>query len=195
MKYSTTLLLGVGLTLTFLYACGASVHLPIYQTETEWVHLQEWPSGYPVQTNLSHPTDLEPVILRNILQRIRYRQSTLFTFHMGPPQPLFSHSQLTLLASELSQAFAQALPEEVVAFRLRQNPDSTSYTTGFCFLSDHELHLVIQEREQPDYESPANQSGPPMMRWEFALQQGQRLLTYQTHSAHYFPHWLVTSFR
>ncbi|MDH3504931.1 MAG: hypothetical protein OEM58_10455 [Nitrospirota bacterium] len=172
-------------------SCSSPPHMTIYQTETEWIDLREWPSGYPVLTNLSHPADLGATSVREILQTIRHRQSALFSFHMGNPSPTFSEYQLTLLASELSKAFGQALPEEVIAFRVRKEKTGNLYTKGFCFIHEHQLHLVIQELQQPNFDSPANQTRPATVRWEFALQEGQRVFAPRPGSTHDFPHWLI----
>ncbi|MDH5563727.1 MAG: hypothetical protein OEY91_08925 [Nitrospirota bacterium] len=192
MIYQTILLVSVCLTHVFLASCGSPVHLSIYQTETEWVDLREWPSGYPMLTNLSHPADLEAAQLRELLQNIQYRQSALFSFHMGKLHSTFSEYQLTLLASELPKAFGQALPEEVIAFRVRNEQTGHLYTKGFGFIHEQELHLVIQELQQPDFYSPNNQTGPPTVRWEFTPQTGQRRFAPRPGSTHDFPHWIIT---
>ena len=192
MIYRTILLVSVFLAHVFLVSCSTPIHLSIYQTKTEWINLREWPSGYPVLTNLSHPADLEVVQLRELLQNIQYRQSALFSFHMGKLHSTFSEYQLTLLASELPKAFRQVLPEEVIAFRVRNEKASNLYTKGFCFIHEHELHLVIQELQQPDFYSPDNQTGPPTVRWEFTPQTGQRKFAPRPGSPHDFPHWIIT---
>jgi len=182
---------GLCLLLVAGVSCSSPSHMTIYQTEGEWVALREWPSGYPWLTNLSHPADFDTAQLRQLLQTIRYQQSLLFSFHMGNPHPAFSEYQLTLLASELSKAFEQALPEEVIAFKVRNKREGHLSTKGFCFIHEHALHLVIQEFHQPDFASPATQTGPPTVRWAFALQEGQRVFVSPTGSTHDFPHWLI----
>jgi len=185
-------MVGVMLTIILCTSCVSPVHLSIYQTETEWVDLREWPIGYPMLSNLSHPVEIESTKLREVLQNIRYRQSELFSFHMGKQHPAFSEYQLALLAAELRKAFGQALPEEVIAFRVRNEQTGHLYTKGFSFILEDELHLVIQELQQPDFDSPANQTRPPTVRWEFAPQVGQHIFAPLSHSTHDFPHWIIT---
>jgi len=184
--------MGVMLTLILCSSCASPIHLSTYQTDTEWIDLREWPSGYPVLTNLSHPTDLEATQLRELLQNIQYRQSELFSSHMGKRHPAFSEYQLTLLASELPKAFAQALPEEVIDFRVRNDQASHFYTKGFCFIHQDEFHLIIQELQQSTYDISSNLARPPTVHWKFAPQPNQRMFTPSSRSTHDFPHWIIT---
>lgn len=182
-----------GLSVLFLVtvSCSSPPHLTIYQTETEWVDLREWPSGYPVLTNLSHPADLEPSQLRELLHNIQYRQSELFSSHMGKRYPTFSEYQVVLLASELSKAFGQALPQEVVDFRVKSEETGHLYTKGFCFIYQGEFHLIVQELQQATYDISYNQARPPTIHWEFSPQPDQRMFTPSSRSSHDFPHWII----
>ncbi len=173
-------------------SCTSPPHMTIYQTETEWVDLREWPSGYPTLTNLSHPTDLEPGQLRELLEHIQYKQSELFSSHMGKRHPVFSESQLTLLTPELTKAFGQALPEEVIDFRVRKEQTGHRYTKGFCFIYQDEFHLIIQELQQPTFDSSAYLARPLTIHWKFSPQRNQRMFTPSSRSTHDFPHWIIT---
>ena len=184
--------LGLGFLCALAMSCASPPHMTIYQTETEWVDLREWPSGYPVLTNLSHPADFEATQLREILQNIGYRQSELFSSHMGKRRPTFSDYQLALLATELPKAFGQALPEEVIDFRVRNEQTGHLYTKGFCFIHQGELHLIIQELQQATYNIYDNLPRPPTIHWEFTPQPDQRLFTPSSRSTHDFPHWIIT---
>ncbi len=188
MKY----LVGTWVLFTLLMSCTSPVHMTIYQTETEWVDLRGWPSGYPVHSNLSHPADLQPRQIQDLLEHIRYRQSELFSSHMGNPHPIFSEYQLTLLTSELVKAFGQALPEEVIDFRMRNEQTSHRYTKGFCFIYQDEFHLVIQELQQATYDSSEIFARPSTHHWKFSPQHNQRMFTPSSRSTHEFPHWIIT---
>ena len=192
MNVRLNTLLGIWVLCAFVVSCSTSAHMTIYQTETEWVDLREWPSGYPILTNFAHPADLEAAQLREILHNIQYRQSEMFSSHMGKRHPTFSDHQLALLTSELPKAFAQALPEEVIDFRVRNDQASHRYTKGFCFIHQNEFHLIIQELQQATYDSSASLARPPMIRWEFFPQSNQRMFTPSSRSTHDFPHWIIT---
>lgn len=99
-------------------SCSSPPHLNIYQTDTEWVDLREWPRGYPTGTKHSHPVTLEPETIREVLLKVNYQKSALFSFIMGHTRPVFSEYQLTLLSTELPHAFEQALPEEIISFQV-----------------------------------------------------------------------------
>ncbi len=188
MKY----LVGTWVLFPLLMSCTSPPHMTIYQTETEWVDLREWPSGYPVLTNLSHPADFEATQLRELLQHVQYRQSELFSSHMGKRQPAFSEYQLALLTSELPKAFGQALPQEVIDFRVRNEQTGHLYTKGFCFIHQGEFHLIVQELQQATYDISYNQARPLTVHWEFAPQPNQRMFTPSSRSTHDFPHWIIT---
>lgn len=186
-----TYLFGLWVLSALIVSCSTPPHMTIYQTETEWVDLREWPSGYPVLTNLPHPADLEATQLRELLQNIQYRQSEIFSSHMGKRRPAFSEYQLALLAMELPKAFGQALPEEVIDFRVRNDQTSHLYTKGFCFIRQNEFHLIIQELQQATYDISANQARPPTVHWEFSPQPNQRMFSPSPRSTHDFPHWII----
>ncbi len=185
-------LFGTWALCALVMSCTSPPHMSIYQTETEWVDLREWPSGYLVLTNLSHPIDLEATKLRALLQHIQYQQSELFSSHMGKRRPAFSEYQLALLTSELPKAFGQALPEEVIDFRVRNTPDGHFYTKGFCFIYQEEFHLIIQELRQSTYDSSANFVRPSTIHWKFSPQHNQRMFAPSPRSTHDFPHWIIT---
>lgn len=180
------------LTLILCSSCISPIHLSIYQTDTEWVDLREWPNGYPIITNLSHPVDLEATQLRDLLEHIHYQQSELFSSHMGKRRPTFTEYQVGLLASELPKAFGQALPEEVIDFRIRNDQTRDLYTKGFCFIYQNEFHLIIQELQQPPFDISDHLARPPTIHWEFSPQTTQRTFVPSSGSTHDFPHWIIT---
>ncbi|MDH5428342.1 MAG: hypothetical protein OEZ57_00930 [Nitrospirota bacterium] len=173
-------------------SCTSPPHMTIYQTETEWVDLREWPSGYPILTNFAHPADVETAQLRDLLHQIHYQHSELFSSHMGKRRPTFTDYQVTLLARELPKAFGQALPEEVIDFRVRTDQASHLYTKGFCFIHQNEFHLIIQELQRATFDISASLARPPTIRWEFSPQSTQRMFTPSSRSTHDFPHWIIT---
>ena len=173
-------------------SCASPPHMTIYQTETEWVDLREWPSGYPPLTNFPHPADVETAQLRDLLQHIHYRQSEFFSSRMGERHPAFTKYQVGLLTSELPKAFGQALPEEVIDFRVRTDQTSHLYTKGFCFIHQNEFHLIIQELQRATFDISASLASPPTIHWEFSPQTGQRRFTPSSRSTHDFPHWIIT---
>jgi len=182
---------GLSLLLMTSGACSAPPHLTLYQAETEWVDLREWPSGYRTGTTDSHPATLEPETIRKILLKVNYQESTLFASLMGHTRPVFSEYQVTLLSSELSRAFEQVLPEEIISFQVRNEENGNRHTKGFCFFQNNDFHLIIQELDQPDFYSQASEPRPMTIRWKFSPKEGQRLSSAHLEKNRGNPHWLI----
>jgi len=189
------LLMSLSLTVAVLASCGSPIHLSIYRTQTEWVDLREWPSGYPTGAKHSHPVALEPETIREVLSKVNYQKSTLFAFVMGHTRPVFSDYQVTLLSSELSRAFEQVLPQEIISFQVRNEENGNRHTKGFCFFLEHEFHLIIQELDQPDFYSQASEPRPMTSHWKFSPKKGQRLFSSHLGQKAEYPHWLIIPVR
>lgn len=138
----------------------------------------------------THPATVDTNVLRSLLQSVHYRQSTVFAFVLGNPRPVFTPYQLSLLSEYLPRAFEQALPQEVIYFRLRDEPDGLRRTIGWCFLIDSELHLVFEEIRQPMVQPKELAPQPIAKRWELVPQPGQRRFVSRSKGAPE-PNWFI----
>ncbi len=175
---------------TLLSACGGLPHLTIYERDGDRVVLQDLPSGYPELPKYDHPASLPPKGLLQLFQGVLYRQSGALPLAWQPPRTVFTERQQELLATQLANAFGQVLPEEVVAFSVHDDKDSEMYTSGFCFVADNELHLVIENLREFTYvgEHKPYQQEP---RWELLPGFGQRLHPTRPPAKGVDPHWIV----
>lgn len=185
------LLSGCVLSLMVLTSCTASPHLIIYQANQESIDLREWPVGYTEPPLHGHPQTLPPETMESILRSLYYRESMLFSFLMGTPKHLFTDYQITRLAETMSKAFGQALPQEVVAFRVRTDADSSRFTSGFSFIQDAELHVVLETIKMPDFQNKNITSQPNTLRTELVPQSGQRLFSTKADQKGTMSNWVV----
>jgi len=174
-------------------SCSSPPHLILYNTETEWVDLREWPVSYTPVGSHSHPFDLSSDEVGRILRSVYYRESILFSFVLGKPKRLFSEYQLDLLSNYLSRAFDQALPQEIVAFKIKEEKDSLRYTEGFCFRLHDDFHLVIEEFNTLDFHNKETRPQPTNSRTEFVPQKGQRLFASRSEGKGLIKNWIVIS--
>ena len=179
------------LTTSLCSACGIGLpHLVTYQRDADRVVLQDLPSGYPVLPKYDHPATLSPNVLLPLFRGLLYRQSGALPLTWQPPRTVLTERQQDLLATQLAGAFAQVLAEEVVAFRVHDEKDREIYTSGFCFVTGHELHLIFEHVKEFTYvgEPKPYQQEP---RWELVPGSGQRLFTKDASRKGADPHWIV----
>ncbi len=172
-------------------ACTSPPHLVVYQADKEQIDLREWPVGYAAQPPHAHPQSLSPETMHRMLRSVYYRESVLFSFLLGNPKPLFTDYQIDRLTSTLPQAFDQALPQEVVAFRLRADADSSRYSSGFCFIADDALHLVVDAIRAQDIQPNDTLPQPNTVRTELVPRSGQRLFSTDKVRKGTIPNWIV----
>jgi len=172
-------------------ACTSPPHLVVYQSDKDRVDLREWPVGYPAQPPHAHPQFLSPETMQRILRSVYYRESVLFSFLLSSPKPVFTDYQIDRLTSTLPKAFGQALPQEVVAFRLQADADSTRYSSGFCFITDNALHLVVDAIRAQDFQPKGTMPQPNTTRMELVPQTGQRLFSGKNEQKGTMPNWIV----
>jgi len=180
-----------GFLLMLASACSHPPHLVVYQTDTEWVDLREMPAGYADLPPHNHPITLSQKEVQGVLHSVFYRQSTIFSFVFGKPQPVFTDYQLTLLSHEISRGLDQALPQEIVAFRVRQEPNAQRYTEGWCFIQEHDMHLVIEQIKFPAFQSPEMVPQPNPPRWELAPRESQHLFTTGSENKGLRSNWII----
>lgn len=135
--------------LCFLALTGCSSTPPprtMYHDPTTLIRLQvdeRTPLGH------SHPAQIDADQIAQVLQGIRViaRKGMVWSFVAGAPQAnsAFSPAEIRALAPTLSQALAQAKPEEMVTFYHRVS-DSTiglGITSGGLFVQDVHLYVVL----------------------------------------------------
>lgn len=172
-------------------SCSSSPHLSLFATETEWVDLREWPSGFLDVGPRTHPISVPPAKIQRILGSIYYRESSLFSFLLGKPKPVFSPYQVETLSKHISQALDQALPQEVVSFKIKKEEGDTHYAKGFCFVLDGDFHLVIQQLNKPDFYSSETNPRPNTIRSELVPQSGQRLFATRPDGKGVISNWII----
>ena len=172
-------------------ACTSPPHLVVYQADREWVDLREWPVGYEAQPPNAHPHSLSPETMQGLLRSVYYRESVLFSFLLGNPKPVFTDYQIDRLTSTLPKAFDQALPQEVVAFQFRTDADSSHYNSGFCFITNDALNLVLDTIRTPDFLPKDTRPQPDTARTELVPQSGQRLFSTDKGHKGTIPNWIV----
>jgi hypothetical protein len=161
-----------------------------YQRDAESVDIRDLPSGYPALAAFAHPATIPPKVLLQLLGRVHYRQAGALPLTWQAPRSVFTERQQALLAEQLAKALVQALPEEVVAFRVHDDKDGEIYTAGFCFVAGPELHLIIEHVREFTYigeQKPYQQE----VRWELVPGNGQRLYSARASGKGVDPHWLL----
>jgi len=161
-----------------------------YQRDADRVVLQDLPSGYPVLPKYDHPATIPPNVLLHLFRGLLYRRSGALPLTWQPPRAVFTERQQELLAAQLAVAFGQALPEEVVAFRIHDDKDGEIYTAGFCFVAEHALHLIIEHVRKFTYIGE-QKTYQQEVRWELVPGNGQRLYATRAPGKGVDPHWLV----
>jgi len=138
---------------------------------TRFVRLQqvseEIRSAPPRQ--FAHPLVLSPadwISLIKGLQVQRQAEGLLFRDPPGPVLPAFTPDEIEYLSRTLSQAFAQAQPNEMVVFGLsRLNIyNMTEITTGGWFVEGDSLHLILA-----NYRKAATMPSTRRLLWERPL--------------------------
>ncbi len=128
---------------------------------------EESRSALPRQ--LAHPFVLsseEWTSLLKGLQVQRQAEGLLFRDQPGPVLPAFTPDEIEYLSRTLSQAFAQAQPNEMVVFGLsRLNTyNMTEITTGGWFLEGDTLHLILA-----NYRKAVTMPSTRQLLWERPL--------------------------
>lgn len=185
--------IGLFLIIISSQSCSSPPHLTLFSTDSEWVDLREWPVGYISIGAHSHPFSLSSSELNGILGSVYFRESMLFSFLLGKPKRVFSEHQVNVLSSYVSKALDQALPQEVVAFKIREDDDSLRYAKGFCFIVDGDFHLVIDELNKHEFQNKETGPRPNTLRSELVPGPGQRLFARRSEGKGLEPHWIVIS--
>jgi len=118
----------------------------LYQDNTTAINLQ---SDSKAGKGHSHPAKVSPDELRHILAgiRIQSRNSFVPSILSGGASLVvaFSKEEQALLARHLSQALAEAKPEELVTFYRRVSTSTVglAITSGGLFVHDRHLYVIL----------------------------------------------------
>lgn len=118
----------------------------LYQDNTTAINLQ---SDSKAGKGHSHPAKVSPDELRHILAgiRIQSRNSFVPSILSGEASLVaaFSKEEQALLARHLSQALAEAKPEELVTFYRRVSTSTVglAITSGGLFVHDRHLYVIL----------------------------------------------------
>lgn len=118
----------------------------VYQDNATAIRLQLDPKA---GTGHSHPAKLSPDMIQYVLNgvRIQSRKSVVPSIITGdtPLVTAFSKEEQTLLARHLSQALAEAKPEELVTFYRRVSTSTVglAITSGGLFVHDQHLYVIL----------------------------------------------------
>jgi hypothetical protein len=141
--------------LIFALLVGCAVpHTPsrlIYEDPTSFVRLEpdhfvlpEW-----LPSHHSHPFSIGPDEMAGFLKRFlvrehRIRLQVMFSGE-APREPVFRDGEIGALAPRLSEALAQAKPDELVTFYVShpQTSIKREITSGGVYVMGYELHFIL----------------------------------------------------
>ena len=123
----------------------------VYEDPVNYVRLEEEPNFLPEwpPTHHSHPASIGPETIRQLLQGLMIQEHRIWLQKWlqgeAPFQAAFQEEEGALLAAHISEALAEAKPDERVTFYLSQPQASTKrvVTSGGLYMKDHELHLIL----------------------------------------------------
>jgi hypothetical protein len=141
------------------------------EEENRFVRLQQVSGevGTTASHLRTHPLVLRPqewTVLLSTLQVQRRAEGLLFRDPPGSVVPAFTPEEIRDLSTALSEAFAEARPDECVVFGLSRLNDvnMTELTTGGWFLEGPSLHVVLA-----NYRKVVTMPGTRQLLWERPL--------------------------
>ncbi|WP_413936474.1 SHOCT domain-containing protein [Nitrospira sp. BLG_1] len=98
--------------------------------------------------HLTHPLELRPQEWASVLLTLQVQRQAEGLLFRDPPSPMlpaFTPDEINYLSTALSEAFAQARPDECVVFGISRLNDvnMTEVTTGGWFADGPSLHLIL----------------------------------------------------
>ena len=141
------LFLCTAIALTFQYACS-SPPPPRTSYQDPITSIRLYVDQHAAAAHY-HPGHVSPDQMARALSGLRVvpRSGYISSLITGQPQanPAFSSAEIQLLAPKLSQAMAEANPQEVVTFYRRFTDASVglAITSGGMFLQDNLLYVVL----------------------------------------------------
>jgi hypothetical protein len=144
------ILTGTLATSSILWGCAGKspgVASTVSEDGLNTVHLE---ANRDKQSN-THPVKLTPQEIGTLLRGVRAWEQRNFIHRLfvgpAPKTRAFRDDEIEFLAPALSKALAQAAPDQRVYFRISHaDPQGAEETTsGWIFLRDPKLHLVLNE--------------------------------------------------
>lgn len=142
------------LVLLLLLAACAIPQVPsetVYEDPVNFVRLETDPTVVPEgpAPAHSHPAQVAPEVMAGILRGFSAREhrTSLQRLISGEaaPERVFREEEVALLAPRISEALAQAAPNQVVTYYLSEPHSSIKreITTGGLYVQGSELHFVL----------------------------------------------------
>ncbi len=185
----------IALALLNMPSCKLRQNLLIHQSETFSVELRELPVGYPPINHFHHPYTMPPEAIFNVLESLTYDAATVLPFSKTHLRKVFTRSQAEQLAPELSKALSLAPPQQVTAFTIADTEKPDRQTTGFVFVLNEEIHLIIENLRRPRYEGEQNTYQQPVSNWKLRPTGIQRLYTRRSDGKGAVTNWIITPLR
>ena len=195
MTIAGNIVLAVFLALLSLPSCKSRPDLVIHQSDTLSVVIRELPAGYPPIMPVHHPCTIRPEAIIDILESLTYDAGTLLPFANARPRRVFTKPQAERLAAELSKALSLAPPDRVSAFTIADVEKPDRLTTGFVFMLNDEMHLIIEHLRQPQYEGEQNTYQQPVSNWKLRPTGNQRLYARHLNGKGEMTNWISSPLR
>ncbi len=195
MTISGNIVLAVLLALLNLQSCKSQPDLVIHQSDTLSVVIRELPAGYPSIMPVHHPYTIPPEAVIDILESLTYDAGASLPFSNVRPRRVFTKPQAERLAAELSKALSLAPPERVSAFTIADVEKPDRLTTGFVFVLDGEVHLIIEHLQRPRYEGELTSYQQPVSNWKLRPTGNQRLYARHLNGKGEMTNWIISPLR
>ena len=179
------------LALLSLPSCKARPNLVIHQSDTLSVVLRELPGGYPSITPVDHPYTVPPEAVSSILESLTVDTGSVLPFSKSHPRRVFSKTQAEQLTPELSNALRLSPPQQVIAFAVAEPEKPDRQTTGFVFVLNDEMHLIIEHLRRPRYEGEQTSYQQPVSNWKLRPTGNQRLYARHLNGKGAKTNWII----
>ncbi len=176
-------------------SCSTRPNLVIHQSDAISIVLREMPAGYPSLEPYTHPYEIPPQVTLSILESLRYTASSALPFSQAQPRHVLTRHQAESLAPQLSKALGQALSQEVVAFSLADEEKPNRRTKGLAFVLHDELHVIIEELQQPSYQGEQKTYQQQVPKWELLPGDTQRHYASRPGGKGRITSWIITPLR
>ncbi len=183
---------GIFLMLLIISSCRTHQNIVIHQSDSLSVLLRELPAGYPSIEPFHHPRTIPSEVVFNILEPLTYDVDALLPFSKAQPRRLFSKPQAEQLAPLLSKALSLAPPQQATAFTITEMEKPDRQTTGFAFVLNNEIHLIIETLRRPLYEGEQKAYQHPVSRWSLRTAVNQRLYARHAEGKGAMTNWIIT---
>lgn len=182
---------GTFLMLLIISSCRTHSNLVILQSDALSVVLRELPAGYPSIEPFHHPHTIPSEEVFSILESLTYDAAALVPFSKAQPRRLFTKPQAEQLAPQLSKALNLAPPQQATAFTIAEVEKPDRQTTGFVFVLNNEMHLIIETLRQPRYEGEQKVYQHPVSRWSLLPAGNQRLYARHAGGKGAMTNWII----